>query len=141
MPTILLKLLKNKYVLIGIAVFIAILLLYFIWHKYLRKDPAEKDADARDSLESKALEAGVNPQELLDDAKSLFVEMGYDGIWGIPWPWENEAAVIKTVNKYDSVSYLLLAQMYYRIYKRNLTEDIRNALTEGAFGNLTNIIP
>ncbi len=137
MPAFLLKLIANRKLMIATGIIIGLLILYFVLRKVFKKDPEE---GARESLENNAIELGIEPDELLEDAKSLFVEMGYDGLFGVPWPWENEGAVIRVVRKYDRLSYPLLSKMYNRLYKRNLKDDIRDALTPADFGDLAHII-
>ncbi len=137
MPTFLLKLIANRKLLIALGIIIGLAILYFFLRKVFKKD---KEESARDALESHAIEIGIEPEELLSDAKSLFIEMGYDGPFGWPLPWENEPAVIRIIRNYDRQSYPLLSTMYNRLYKRNLKDDIRAALTGGDFGDLSDII-
>lgn len=121
------------YIIIGVFV----LLLVFLLGRSSANNRAER---AKDSIREDAEALGLNMDDVEIDAEDLYTEFGFDGIFGIPWPWENETRIVKIVLNYDSQTFLILSRYFNAVYKKNLKNSLKKYLESDELADIGSII-
>ncbi|MEO1417538.1 MAG: hypothetical protein AAFW00_19800 [Bacteroidota bacterium] len=109
----------------------------------------EKEDKAEKSVKDEAEAIGVDPKQLRIDAQGLVQSMGVGGTWGwLAWTGigelvESDAATLAIMKKYREYppgSFLLLADVYSKMFERNLEVDLRNSLSTTEYQEIADVI-
>ena len=93
-----------------------------------------------DVIQESTPDNGVPVKALTGDASRLYTAFGFDFVFGLYFPWEDENAIILILQSYTQPEFVELQKVYTKQYNRILRDDLKRYLSKSQLGKISHLI-